>query len=107
MEIVVYEYNGKPIEKADRIKAKELLQSSMDTIEAEMGKATLDNAKEFHKRMVELVDEPIKAFPISKTYVLKTADALPIIVEELGGHLTLCMEEDKLVGYIAITEEES
>ena len=106
MEITIYEYNGKPIEKADRIKAQELLTESMDKLEEELGKCTPNTALEFQRRLLEMVDKPIAEMPISKVYKFNTPEALPVIVDELGGSVTLVVEEGHLVGYIASTEDE-
>ena len=106
MIITIFEYNGAPIEATDRAEAKRLMTSAFDTLEEELGKCGPDNAQAFQKRLIEMVDKPISEMPISKEYKFDSPDALPIIVEELGGSVTLCIEEDKLVGYIATTEED-
>jgi hypothetical protein len=105
MKLEIFEFQGKPIEAADRKKALVLITNAMDSIEAELGKCTADNAKEFQKRIATLVDDKIKEMPISKTVELDSLETLTSLVSTVGDSLTLCVEDGNLIGYIAVPED--
>lgn len=100
--VEVFEFHGQPINEEDREKAKILLNDAMDTIEEELGQCNQDNALEFQARLKEMVESEIQKFPISKEFAFNSEGGLKSIIDQLGGSLTLCVEDDKLVGYIAV-----
>ena len=100
--VEVFEFHGQPINEEDRAKTKELLNAAMDTVEGELGQCNQDNAIVFQARLKELVQAEIEKFPISKEFAFNSEDGLKSIIDELGGSLTFCVEDGKLVGYIAV-----
>lgn len=105
MKLEVFEFTGKPIEASDRKKALTLISDAMDSLDAELGKCTPDNALEYQKRISVLVDDKIKEMPISKTFEIDSLETLVSLVSTIGDSLTLCVEDGNLIGYIAVPED--